>query len=138
MDLDAFFFLRYIRTLLIIFISLLVVIILCLVLLNLLDDNDVASGTQDLDKYSWANIELNHSAFYWAHLLMILLVIVFICYIIYVKLLFYVHVRNSYLASFAHRLLEVVNTILMINISKKDLSILENVYDIFLDEVYFV
>lgn len=50
--LDAFFFLRYIRTLLIIFISLSVVIISCLVPLNLLDDNDVAGETQGLDRYS--------------------------------------------------------------------------------------
>lgn len=69
---------------------------------------------------------------------MILLVIVFICYIIYVKLLFYVYVHNSYLISLAHRLLEVVNTILIINILEKDLLILKNVYDIFLDEVHFV
>ncbi len=64
--------------------------------------------------------------------------IVFICYIIYVKLLFYVHVRNSYLALFAHRLLKIVNTILVINIFEKDLSILKNVYNIFFDKIYFV
>lgn len=69
---------------------------------------------------------------------MILIVIVFIYYIIYVKLLFYVHVRNSYLASSAHRLLKISNTILMINIPEKDLSILENVYNIFLNEIHFV
>ncbi len=126
-DLDAFFFLWYIRTLLTIFISLSIIIISSLVSLNLINDNDAADWTQDLDRYSWMNVELNHTAFYWAHLMMILIVIMFICYIIYVKLLFYVHVRNSYLASSAHRLLKIVNTILMINIFKKDLSILENV-----------
>jgi len=65
-------------------------------------------------------------------------VIVFICYIIYVKLLFYVHVRNLYLVSFAHRLLETINTILVINILEKDLLVLKNMYDIFLDKVHFV
>ncbi len=138
LGLDAFFFLQYIRTLLTIFTSLLVVIISCLVPLNLLGGNDVAGGTQGLDRYSWANIGLDHSAFYWAHLLMALLVIVFICYTIYVELLFYVHVRNSYLASPAHRLLEAANTILVTDIPKKDLSILEDVYGIFLGGVYFV
>ena len=137
-DLDAFFFLRYIRTLLIIFISLSIVVILCLVSLNLLDDNDAADETHDLDRYNWANIEIDHTAFYWAHLTIALLVIVFICYTVYVELLFYVHVRNSYLASSAHRLLKSVNTILMIDILEKDLSILKNVYDIFLDEVHYV
>ncbi len=69
---------------------------------------------------------------------MALLVIVFICYTIYVKLLFYVHVRNSYLTSPAHRLSKAANTILVTNIPKKDLPILEDVYDIFLDGVYSV
>ncbi len=64
--------------------------------------------------------------------------IVFICYTIYVKLLFYVHVRNSYLVLLAHRLLETINTILMTNIPKEDLLVLENMYDIFLDKVHFV
>jgi len=136
--LDAFFFLRYIRTLLTIFTSISVIVISSLVPLNLLDDNDAAGRIQGLDRYSWANVELDHTAFYWAHLMMILIVIVFIYYIIYVKLLFYVHVRNSYLASPAHRLLKISNTILMIDILEKDLSILENVYDIFLDEIHFV
>ena len=54
------------------------------------------------------------------------------------KLLFYVYVRNSYLTLFAHRLSKIVNTILIINIPKKDLSILKNIYDIFLDKIYFV
>ena len=67
-----------------------------------------------------------------------LLVIMFICYTIYVKLLFYVHICNSYLMSSVHCLLKAVNTILMIDISEKDLSILKNVYDIFSDEVHSV
>ena len=136
--LDAFFFLRYIRTLLTIFTSLSVVILLCLIPLNLLDGNDVTGGTQGLDRYSWANIGLDHTAFYWAYLLMALLVIVFICYTIYVELLFYVHVRNSYLVSPAHRLSEVANTILVTDIPEEDLQGLENVYDIFPGRVHSV
>jgi len=134
-DLDAFFFLQYIRTLLTIFISLSIIVILILVSLNFRDDNDAASLTRDLDRYSWVNIELDHIAFCWAHLMMILLVIVFICYTIYVKLLFYVHVRHAYLASSEHRLLKIINIILVIDISEKDLSILKNLYSIFPDEV---
>jgi len=62
--LDAFFFLRDIRTLLTIFTSLSVVVIPCLVPLNLLGGNDAAGGTRGLDRYSWANIGLDHTAFY--------------------------------------------------------------------------
>ena len=136
--LDAFFFLRYIRTLLTIFTSLSVVILPCLIPLNLFGGNDVAGGTQGLDRYSWANIGLDHTAFYWAHLLMALLVIVFICYTIYVELLFYVHVRNSYLVSPAHRLSEAANTILVTDIPEEDLQGLEDVYGIFPGGVHSV
>ncbi len=129
--LDAFFFLRYIRTLLTIFTSLSVIVIPSLVPLNLVGGNDAAGRTQGLDRYSWANVGLDHTAFYWAHLMMALIVIVFICYTIYVELLFYVHVRNSYLASPAHRLLKAANTILVTDIPEKDLPVLEDVYSIF-------
>ena len=54
------------------------------------------------------------------------------------ELLFYVHVRNSYLASPAHRLLEAANTILVTDIPEKDLSVLEDVYGIFPGGVYSV
>lgn len=70
--------------------------------------------------------------------MMILLVIVFIYYIIYVKLLFYVHVRHAYLTSFEHRRLKIINIILVIDISKKDLSRLKILYSIFFNEVRFV
>jgi len=136
--LDAFFFLRYVRTLLTIFTSLSVVIIPCLVPLNLLGGNDVAGGTQGLDRYSWANIGLDHTVFYWAHLFMALLVIMFIYYTIYVELLFYVHVRNSYLVSPAHRLSEAANTILVTDIPEEDLPVLEDVYGIFPGGVHSV
>lgn len=62
---------------------------------------------------------------------MTLLVIVFICYTIYVELLFYVHVRHAYLTSPEHRRLEATNTILVTDIPEKDLSILEDLYSIF-------
>lgn len=69
---------------------------------------------------------------------MALLVIVFICYTIYVELLFYVHVRNSYLVSPAHRLSEAANTILVTDIPEEDLPVLKDVYDIFPGEVHSV
>lgn len=69
---------------------------------------------------------------------MALLVIMFICYIIYVKLLFYIHVCNSYLVSPAHCLLEVINMILVTSVPEKNLPVLEDVYSIFLSEVHSV
>ncbi len=62
---------------------------------------------------------------------MALLVIVFICYNIYVELPFFIHVRNLYLASPAHRRLKAANTILVTDIPEGDLPVLEDVYGIF-------
>ena len=136
--LDAFFFIRYIRTLFTIFISLSIVIIPCLVPLNLIGGNDAVGGTHGLDRYSWANIGPEHTAFFWAHLTTALLVIAFVCYTIYVELVFYVHVRNSYLKSPAHRLSEAANTILVTDVPEKDLPVLEDAYDIFPGGVHSV
>ena len=77
-------------------------------------------------------------AFYWAHLIIALIIIVFIYYIIFVELLFYVYVRNIYLALPAHRLLEVTNTILITDIPKEDLLILEDIYSIFPGGIYSI
>ena len=70
--------------------------------------------------------------------MMVLLVIVFVCYTIYVELLFYVHLRNAYLALPAHRLLKAGNTILVTDIPEKDLPVLKDVYGIFPGGVHSV
>ncbi len=67
-----------------------------------------------------------------------LLMIVFICYTIYVELLFYVHVRNLYLVSPAYRLSEAANTILVTDVPEEDFLVLEDVYGIFPGRVYSV
>ena len=67
-----------------------------------------------------------------------LLVIVFICYTIYVELLFFVHVRNLYLASPMYHRLKAANTILVTDIPEGDLPVLEDVYGIFPGGIYSV
>lgn len=69
---------------------------------------------------------------------MILFIIAFICYIIYEKLLFYIEIRNCYLTSFKHRLLEFASTILVINIFKNELSALKDLYSMFSEKVRYV
>ena len=61
--LDAFFFLRYIRTLLTIFTSLSLVVIPCPVPLSLLGSNNAAGATHGLDRFGGANIGLDPTAF---------------------------------------------------------------------------
>jgi len=50
----------------------------------------------------------------------------FICYAIYIEMIFHVHVRNSYLASSAHRLLEAANKVLLTDFPEKDIPVLED------------
>ncbi len=129
--LDAFFFLRYIYILFTIFAALSVIVVSSLIPLNSLSSGNAVGENQALDRLSWANIGLNQTGFYWAHLVMALVVIVFVCHTIHVELVFYIHVRNSYLTSPEHCLSEAVNTILVTDILKKDLSILRDLYSIF-------
>ncbi len=136
-NLDAFFFLRYLHTLLKIFVSLSLIIILILMSLNLVYEKNASNEVQDLNRLSWANMRLTHISFYWAHLIMILIVIIFVCHTIYVKLIEYICIRQTYLASSEHRLQAFANTILVTNILRRFLSIfvLTRLYDVFSDEV---
>lgn len=136
--LDAFFFLQYIYILFTIFADLSVIVVLSLIPLNSLGSGNTVGENQALDRLSWANIRLNQTGFYWAHLVMALVVIVFVCHTIHVKLVFYIHVRNSYLTSPEHRLSEAANTILVTDIPEKDLPVLRDLYSIFPGEVHSV
>ena len=82
-------------------------------------------------------MRLRHIDFYWAHLIMILSVIIFVCHTMYMKLLEYIRVRQAYLTSSQHRLQVFANTILVTNISKRFLfiSTLTHLYSNFSDEI---
>ncbi len=136
-NLDAFFFLRYLCTFLKIFVSLSLIIILILMSLNLVYEKNASNEVQDLNRLSWANMRLIHISFYWAHLIMILIVIIFICHTIYAKLIEYIRIWQTYLASSEHRFQVFANTILVMNILRRFLSILvlTRLYDVFSDEV---
>jgi len=98
-DLDAFFFLRYLRTLLKIFVSLSLIIISILMSLNLVYGKNASNEVQGLNRLSWTNVKLTHISFYLAHLIMVLIVIIFVCHTIYAKLIEYIRIRQAYLAS---------------------------------------
>ncbi len=136
-DLDAFFCLRYLRTLLKIFVFLSLIIIFILMSLNLVYEKNASNEVQGLNRLSWANMRLTHISFYWAHLIMILIVIIFICHTIYAKLIEYIRIRQTYLASSEHRLQVFANTILVMNILRRFLFILvlTRLYNVFSDEV---
>lgn len=132
--LDAYFFLRYLRTLLRIFIALSLIVISTLVPLNLIHGKNAPGGVQGLDRLSWAKVGLAYTSFYWAHLIIIIMVSTFVCYTIYIELTKYIRIRQAYLASPQHRLQAFANTILVTDIPKEFLTtpILTRLYAIFL------
>ena len=131
--LDAYFFLRYLRTLLRIFVSLSLIIIPILVPLNLVYGKNAPGGVQGLDRFSWANVGLAHSSFYWAHLAMALTVVIFVCHTIYAELIEYVGIRQAYLESPLHQAQAFANAILVTDIPRKFLSTssLNRLYSVF-------
>ena len=90
--LDAFFFLRYLRTLLKIFVPLSSIIVPILIPLNLVHGKNASGGVQGLDRLSWANVGLAHTSFYWAPLVMALSVARFVCHTLYTELVEYTRI----------------------------------------------
>ncbi|OLN88223.1 Uncharacterized protein RSN1-like protein 1 [Colletotrichum chlorophyti] len=166
--LDAYFFLRYLRTLLTIFIPIAAVVIPILLPLNysggkghgLLDANDDDKPKNDtnsspvrlrtraddddldvngdriptgLDTLAFANVGLNHTDRYAAHLVMALLVIIWVCTVFFFELRVYVKVRQDYLTSAEHRLRASATTILVNSIPSKWLTeeALLGLFDVF-------
>ncbi|KAJ0169023.1 Uncharacterized protein CTA2_47 [Colletotrichum tanaceti] len=164
--LDAYFFLRYLRTLLTIFIPIAVIVIPILIPLNysdgvghdLIDDakNETTNGTSSdpvrlmtragqsasgdndneptgLDTLAWGNISKTHTGRFWAHLILALLVIIWVCTVFFFELRVYIKVRQDYLTSAEHRLRASATTILVNSIPSKWLTeeALLGLFDVF-------
>jgi calcium permeable stress-gated cation channel len=146
--LDAYFFLRYLQTLLIIFIPLAVVILPILVPLNIiggkgseyaLEFNNNTNGDSThtnvtgLDELAFGNVRPDHTHRYWAHLILAILVIVWVCGVFFSELRVYIKVRQDYLTSAEHRLRASATTVLVSSIPQKWLTTeaLAGLYDVF-------
>ena len=91
--LDAYLFLRYLITLLKIFVPLAVVILPVIVPLNLTAGRGAQSGVSGLDQLSWTNVSPAYTNRYWAHLVIVILVVVWVCRIARIELLCYTRLR---------------------------------------------
>ncbi|KAL2175646.1 uncharacterized protein P884DRAFT_271310 [Thermothelomyces heterothallicus CBS 202.75] len=142
--LDAYFFLRYLQTLLIIFIPIAVIVIPILVPLNYVGGlgREVVNGTANasnksdptgLDTLAWGNVAPNKQQRRWAHLVLALLVILWVCGVFFGELKVYVKIRQDYLTSAEHRLRASANTVLVSSIPDKWLSeeALRGLFDVF-------
>ncbi|EHA47296.1 hypothetical protein MGG_04165 [Pyricularia oryzae 70-15] len=141
--LDAYFFLRYLRMLLVIFIPIAFIVIPILVPINYVDGlghevvRDVKDNPPDvprgLDTLAWPNLKPKNHQRRWAHLVMALAVIGWVCYIMFLELRIYIKVRQDYLTSAEHRLRASANTVLVSSIPEKWLTEdgLRGLFDVF-------
>lgn len=139
--LDAFFFLRYLRLLLKIFIPLALVILPILLPVNATGGNQFAHGTSSmpvarttgLNVLAWGNISTANYRRYWTHLILAVLVIIYVCYLMFGELRSYIRVRQAYLTSPQHRLRASATTVLVKAIPAKwnTVEALDGLYDVF-------
>lgn len=142
--LDAYFFLRYLKTLMIIFVPIICTVLPILIPLNYIDGQgheidvkDDAKKKSDevvgLDTLAWGNVKRVHAARYSAHLLMAILVIIWVCGVFFFELRVYIKVRQDHLTSAEHRLRASATTVLVSSIPAKWLSeeALRGLFDVF-------
>ena len=141
--LDAYFFLRYLRTLLKIFVPAALVILPILIPLNVINGrgaqfaisgkNENSSNVTGLDQLAWGNVAPNHTHRYWAHWLLAFFLIAWICYVSFDELRNYIRMRQAYLTSPQHRLRASATTVLVSSIPQKWCSVeaLDGLYDVF-------
>ena len=143
--LDAYFFLRYLRTLLKIFIPLAVIILPILLPINhhggkggdfatgIYSHSTTWSNVTGLDTLAWGNVRPTKTNRYWAHLILAFGVIIWTCWVFYDELRGYIRLRQAYLTSPQHRLRASATTVLVSGIPPKWCTVeaLEGLYDVF-------
>ncbi|CAK3979552.1 hypothetical protein DOTSEDRAFT_69155 [Lecanosticta acicola] len=127
--LDAYFFLRFLRMLLKLFLPTALLAIPILLPLNHTGGGD-SSG---LDEYSISNIGETHLRRLWAHCILAILFIGWFFYVVFKELRGYIRVRQAYLTSPQHRIRASATTVLVTGIPRKWLTLeaLSGLYDVF-------
>jgi len=129
--LDAYLFIRYLKTLLRIFLPLAVVLLSVLIPVNVLDGRGKSGGVNGMDQLSWTNVSPKHTKRYWAHLLLALVVVLWTCYIFQNELQVYTRLRQERFTSYRQSGRASGTTVLVTDIPKKLLTIsaLEALYN---------
>ncbi|KIV84205.1 hypothetical protein PV11_06172 [Exophiala sideris] len=121
---DAYFFLRYLGMCLIMFCPMTLVIIPILIPINYVDGKGTNTiGTTQynvtgLDTLAWSNVAPQNTNRYWAHLVLAVGAIIWVCFLFYHELLHYVVKRQEYLGSRRHRLKASSTTVLIMDIPR--------------------
>jgi calcium permeable stress-gated cation channel len=145
--LDAYFFLRYLQTLLIIFVPLAFVLLPVLLPINyvggkgqsFIEIDANSSNTNStwnvtgLDTVAWGNVTPQNTNRYWGHMVMGIIVVIWVCFVFFAELRVYIRVRQDFLTSPEHRLRASATTVLVNSIPQKWLTekALMRLYDVF-------
>lgn len=142
--LDAYFFLRYLKTLLVIFIPMACVVLPILLPINYVDGkgsnlwtNTTTTNSTDevvgLSVLAWGNVKTENYSRYWAHLVLAIGVIFWVCYVVFAEMKVFVRVRQDWLTTAEHRLRASANTVLVSSIPEKWLTeeALRGLFDVF-------
>lgn len=128
---DGYLFLEYLQLLLKIFIPLAVIILPILLPVNRIGD---VVGVSGLDSFAWPNVGVpgkQHRL--WAHLVLAVCVVLWVCYNVYLALRKFVRLRQTILTLPEHRIRASATTILVQTIPRKWLTVpaLDALYDVF-------
>ncbi|KAL8821180.1 MAG: hypothetical protein Q9223_000742 [Gallowayella weberi] len=144
--LDGYFFIRFLRAILVIFVPLTAILVTVLLPINYNKGkgnrfHSTPDGSLErwnvagLDTLSWQNVDPARTNRYWAHLVCAIVAVVWSLYRLYHEKVHFIDVRQRYLTSPEHRLKASARTILVTNIPSEYRSkeALEALYDVFVD-----
>ncbi|KAK7204615.1 hypothetical protein BZA70DRAFT_238889, partial [Myxozyma melibiosi] len=129
--LDAYFFMRYLSMLIFIFFTASIVVLPVLLPVN--SANTSSGSATGLDKLAWVNVGATDTQRYWAHLVLAVLFIIFLCAVFHHELSAYVRMRQDYLISPTHRLRASATTVLIRAVPEKllDVQRIATVFSVF-------
>lgn len=139
--LDGYFFIRFLRAMLVIFVPLMVIIVTILLPINFNKGKGVSNymdrqyNVTGLDTLAWQNVAPTRTNRYWAHLVCAILAVSWTLFRIYREKVNFIDVRQRFLTSPEHRIKASAKTVLITNIPSEYRSkeALESLYDVFVD-----
>jgi hypothetical protein len=86
-----------------------------------------------LDQLAWGNVKPEHTSRYWAHFVMAVIAIVYVCAVFFDELRGYIRLRQAYMTSPQHRLRASATTVLVTAIPPGwlDVDSLDSLFDVF-------
>ncbi|KAK9371161.1 hypothetical protein V1509DRAFT_613788 [Lipomyces kononenkoae] len=129
--LDAYFFMRYLVMLIFIFLTASAIVLPILLPIN---GANTSSGTATgLDALAWVNISSGDTSRYWAHLILAVVYIIFLCAVFHHEMAAYITMRQTYLTSPQHRLRASATTVLIRAVPQSlcDAEKIRAIFDVF-------